>query len=190
MPHTVLTPPELEPISLADARAQCRASVADDEFLALAIRGARAKCEGLLQKALINRTLRQLHDQFDNAGLRFDLEPLVSVQSVSYTATDGSTQTIAGSGWQVAAAGPYPLLLPAWGLLWPTARQVPGAVQVNYVAGHGATAAAVPDDIRTWLLLTIGTIYTQRESSVAGAIQPIPGRFYDSLLDPHRRYGF
>lgn len=179
-----------EPVTLAEARLHCRASASDSDFLDLAIRAARAKCEGLLQRALISRTVQQRYDTFDNAGLRFDIEPVASVTAVTYIDAQGQQQALDPANWQLALSGIYPLLLPAWGSQWPAARQSPGAVQVSYVAGYGPTPATVPDDIRTWLLLTIGTLYTQREATVTGSSQPIPGRFYDSLLDPHRRYGF
>lgn len=190
MPPTIVTPPAEEPVSLAEARAQCRASEADDAFLTLAIRGARAKCEGILQRALVSRTVRQTADAFDDAGLRFDLEPVSQVTAVSYVAADGSTVNLASSAWQLATGGPYPLLLPAWGTTWPKARESADAVTFEYVTGYG-NAAAVPADIRNWLLLTIGYLYVQREAfDTTGRMSEIPGRFYDGLLDPYRRYGF
>ncbi len=191
MAYTIVTPAAAEPISLADARVQCRASSADDAFLTLAIAGARAKCEGIIQRPLINRTVRQAYDAFDPAGLRFDLEPVVSISSVVYTPQTGSDVTLAPEAYQIVTSGPHALLLPAFGTEWPTPKENPGSVVVQYVAGFGATAADVPDDIRTWLLMVITFLYNQREAfDMTGRVAEVPGRFVEGLLDPFRRYGF
>jgi len=191
MPVTIITPATLEPITIEEARAQCRASSVEDSFLALCIAGARAKCEGILQRALINRTVSQTYPAFDPAGLRFLLEPVVSVAQVTYTAPAGDTITLAGSAYQLSRGGLSPLLLPAYQTAWPETRATPEAVTVQYVAGYGSTAAAVPADVRTWLLLTVAYLYAQREAfDLTGRVSEVPSRFVDGLLDPYRRYDY
>lgn len=190
MPVTIITPAAVEPITLDEARSQCRASSGEDGFLSLCIAGARAKCEGILQRALVNRTAQQTYPRFLAEGLAFSLDPVVSVSEVAYIAEDGAATVLPVEQWQVARTGLGPLLQPAYLGEWPDTRDVAEAVTVRYVAGYGSTAASVPSDIRTWLLLTVAFLYAQREAfDMTGRVADVPSRFVDSLLDPYRRYG-
>ena len=82
-----------------------------------------------------------------------------------------------------------PWLLPAYEYEWPDALAASNAVKIRFVAGYGA-AAAVPDDLKAWLLLAIGTLYTYRETLAAGQVVELPGGFWQSLLDPYRTFAF
>ena len=74
-------------------------------------------------------------------------------------------------------------LLPAYGYEWPETRDQANAVTIRYETGY-ADAAALPGDMRAWLLLTAAFIYAQREVMVLGGkVAEIPARFADSLLD-------
>jgi uncharacterized phiE125 gp8 family phage protein len=189
--HIVITPPAVEPVTLDQARLQTRASTAEDTFLGLCISGARAHCESLTRKAIINRTVEQAFDSFPADAVALEVAPAVSVTSVVYTDTAGAAQTMDASGYVLDTRSYEPWLLPALGTAWPATEASINAVRVRYVAGMAATAADVPGDIRTWLLLTIGYLYAQREAfDMTGKVSAIPSRFVDSLLDPFRAYGF
>lgn len=186
---TTITPAAGEPVTLAEARLQTRASSAEDALLSLCIAAARAKCEGELQRALITRTVDQTFADLASP-LRLWLMPLGEVTSVRYLPEVGTQQTLAQSAYVVRNDGVHADLLPAAGVVWPTVLDHPSAVTVRYTAGYGATAADVPADIRAWLLLTIGYLYVQREAfDATGRAADIPSRFCDALLDPYRRYG-
>jgi uncharacterized phiE125 gp8 family phage protein len=191
MSTIVITPPSVEPVTLAEAKLQTRASTADEAFLALCIEGARAHCEGLIQQAIIRRTVEQFWDTFPEQEIQLSARPAVSIESVKYTDTQGAEATLAASAYTLDNRDIDQWLLPAVGAQWPQTEATVNAVRVRYVVGLAATAADVPPAIRTWLLLTIGTLFMQRESFAAGAaLAEIPGRFVDSLLDPFRVYGF
>lgn len=56
---------------------------------------------------------------------------------------------------------------------------------------HAMDGMVVNESIKAWLLLTIGTLYANRESiqtGVPGATAALPGRFTDSLLDRFKVY--
>jgi uncharacterized phiE125 gp8 family phage protein len=187
---TIITPPGAEPVTVAEALLQTRASSAEEAFLLLCIKGARAACEGIIGRALITRTVQQTFDTFDAAGLALQMRPVVALVSVAYDDADGAPQTLAGC--QLDTVGDRALVLPPLGTEWPATQDgKAGAVRVQFTAGYGADASAVPADIRTWLLLTVGFLYTQREAfDMTGKAADIPSRFVDSLLDPFRSYGF
>ena len=69
-----------------------------------------------------------------------------------------------------------------------TAPSLPeiGAVTVNYTAGYGIDTD-VPEGIKRWMLLRIGSLYAFREEIVAErSIKVDPMPFFDLLLDPFR----
>ena len=49
-------------------------------------------------------------------------------------------------------------------------------------------AGDVPASIRQWMLLTIGTLYANRETLVQGQQTGLPRPVCDGLLDPWRTY--
>ncbi|MTD32623.1 head-tail connector protein [Paludibacterium denitrificans] len=70
--------------------------------------------------------------------------------------------------------------------LWPHVDAVANAIQIRYKAGLAETGDNVPEDVRQWLLFTIGTLYEYRERFVVGqTVTEVPGGFVDSLLDPY-----
>ncbi len=44
----------------------------------------------------------------------------------------------------------------------------------------------LPEGLRAWLLLAVGTLYTHRETLARGQQVELPGGFWDHLLDPYR----
>jgi hypothetical protein len=80
------------------------------------------------------------------------------------------------------------------GATYPALWGGPGVVEINYTAGYSAgneaaQQAAVPYGIKAWLLLTIGTLYANREGIQTGvSVAALPDRFTDSLLDRFKVY--
>jgi hypothetical protein len=57
---------------------------------------------------------------------------------------------------------------------------------VRFVAGFGA-AAAVPEDIKSWIKIMVGTMYDNPQALVVGqTVAAIPRNFVDALLDDYR----
>ena len=59
-------------------------------------------------------------------------------------------------------------------------------MSVTFDAGYG-TAAQVPEGIKSWIKLRVGSLYAHREEMsilMRGRIDPLP--FVDGLLDPYR----
>jgi uncharacterized phiE125 gp8 family phage protein len=188
----VITPASVEPITLAEACAQCRIDVGDDDAqITLAIAGARAKCEGLLQRPLITRTFEQTLDAFPVEEIRLLSTPIQSITSVKYIDAAGAEQTIATEGYTlIDGLSLEPFLYPADGTDWPDAKDVVNAVRIRFVAGFGAAGSDVPADVRSWLLLTIGYLYGQREAmDMTGKVAELPNRWCDGFLDQHINYG-
>lgn len=191
MSLTLIAHPALEPITLAEARAQCRIDDStEDALLAIYIQAARQHAEGLLFSALITQTWEQTLDAFPADEIKLIKPPVLGITSVAYTDANGDPATMAEGSYVLDAATGPGWLFPASGTSWPSTAPVINAVRIRFTAGFGPAAADVPAPIRQWLLLTIAYLHAQREShDVAGKVTAIPNRFVDSLLDPYRQYG-
>lgn len=182
-----------EPITLAEAKAQCRVDTSDDDSLfGIYIAAARGKAEQLTGRRLITQTWAQTLDAFPAADdpILLEVSPVASISSLTYVDTAGATQTLSSGAYVLDKGRAVARLTPLPGTDWPSADDRPNAVTVTMVCGYGTAGTDVPSDIRSWLLLTIGFLYTQREAiDVTGKTSELPGRWCDALLDPHCVYG-
>ena len=185
----LITAPAVEPITLAEAKLHLRVDAAtEDAMITDMIFAARQAAEGELNRALITQTWERVLDAFPASYLPLGMPPVVSVQSVTYIDPAGATQTLSGGAYTLDSDRDPGWLLPAYGTAWPATRYQANAVRVRFNCGYGGTAAAVPQAIRQWLLVRIGTLYQFREAFVTGGLAALPNRFVDGLLDRYRVY--
>ena len=180
--------PVAEPVTLAEVKAHCRIDTLDDDLLLSAlILAARRLAESITGRALVSQSWKLLRDDFPAAAITLPLPPLQSVASVKYLDTAGVQQTLAPSAYTVHVSGVQGLIAPAYGQCWPATRDQHEAVEISFTAGYGA-ASAVPQEIKQWLLLAIGSYYTQRESLSPANVAPetLPRGLWDALLDSYR----
>lgn len=187
--------PLYQPVTLAQARLQCRIdadNTSEDALLTgVIIPGAVDVCEQLTRRSLMLQTWRLTLDAFANE-MPLSWPNVLSVTSVAYRDTAGAWQTLDSGVYEVDTDLACVRL--ASGQSWPSLYSG-GGVRITYTAGYAsgneaAQQAAVPAGIKEWLLLTIGSAYAQRESLAAGvAVAELPGRFVDGMLDRFKVYG-
>lgn len=120
------------------------------------ITGAREYAETFTHRAFITQTWEDKRDGFPSSddAIWLPKAPLISVTSVTYVDTNGVTQTWSNALYTVdAPAGPkarFGQIVPNYGQVFPSTRDVVNAVTVRFVAGYGA-AAAVPTLIKACL---------------------------------------
>jgi len=184
MPTIIITEPTGEPITLAEARLHCKVDGTDDDTLITAlIVAARQQAEHRTGRALCTQTLEKVLDMFPDD---IKLQPRVqAISSVKYIDIDGVEQTLSSASYSLDKDSEPGWLVPAYGYAWPDTRAVPNAVRVRFTTGYGE-AAAVPQGIKNWMLMAIGTLYGQREAIVIGApVADVPRDFFAGLLDPY-----
>lgn len=186
----VISQPAEEPITASEAKASpsLRVSVAtDDTDITALIKTARMMAERYTLHALVTQTLELVLDGFPTGGIRLPMPPLQSVTSIKYIDTSEVEQTMDPLDYSVDDDSSVGLIVPAYGETWPTdvLDQV-NAVRVRYVAGFGA-AAAVPEDIKSWIKIMVGTLYDNPQGVVVGqTVASIPRNYVDALLDDYR----
>ncbi|AQZ96560.1 phage head-tail connector protein [Halopseudomonas phragmitis] len=167
---TLISGPEQEPLTLADAKLQCR--VRHDKMdarLEQLIRSVRQQAEKRTGRALITQEWEQhaLH-----APGRI---PLVRwpVQSVGQVSVDG---VVLDQTLYEVHAGDRACVLPADGSSW-----LGRDVRVRYLAGYGDEPADVPGPIVDWMLMRLAALYENASGVVVGTITAELG-FVDGLL--------
>jgi uncharacterized phiE125 gp8 family phage protein len=206
MPLVQTSAPSIEPVTLAEAKNHLRVDsdlTQDDALITMLISAARRYAESYCGLSFISQGWRLVLDAFPGAGVQgvpwgrtyslpgnavlLERGPVTAITSITYTAMDGSNQTMPSTDYAADVSGLLGRVTPVFGRIWPIPLPQIGAVKVDYTAGFGATAASVPEGIRQWMLLRTATLYRNREEVailVRGKVDPLP--YVDSLLDPYR----
>ena len=169
MPLELITPPALEPVTLADARAHLKVDVSDDDALiARLIAAARARAEWHTGRALITQSWRLWLDTWPCSGvIELPLPPLQSVASVTAYAPDDTTTVLDPATYQVdAASSPARLTLRAT-VSPPTDLRALNAVAIEFTAGYGDNASDVPPPIVEAILELVAFAYENRGEAPA-----------------------
>lgn len=188
-------------LSLEDARLHLRVdawgsppSHPEDALIESYVAAATAEIDGShgwLGRALLTQTWRLALPRFPlgRTSLRIPLPPLQSISSLQYRDTGGTLVTmVAGTDYTLnASATPTATIEPPRYQSWPATDCVEEAVLLTFVAGYGAAASSLPEPIRQWLRLRVGTYYAYREADAAGP--PVPADSYASMLSNYRVRG-
>ena len=203
MPLQLITPAAQEPVSILEARQHLRVDFDDDDALiSVLISAARQAAETLTGRQFITARWKLVLDSFPGpslmgvpAGVPFTLPghailltkgPVQSVVAVNYLDMAGVLQTMPAANYAQDLFCEPARITPVFGQIWPIPLPQIGAVSVTFDAGYGAPEQ-VPEGIKSWIKLRVGSLYAHREDLAAlsrGRIEPLP--FLDGLLDPYR----
>ena len=183
----IVTGPTVEPISLDEAKSQCRVVGTDDDMdLTWLIQVARETVEANSERAFMTQTRRVWFDQFPNAGtmamrslnpfpahpwmyggamqsLEIPIKPISSITSIQYYDQTGTWVTWDPSRYVVDLVNCPARIVPAFGLIWPICRVQINSVQVLFQCG-ASSPSAVPAMARHAMRLLIGHWYENREA--------------------------
>jgi uncharacterized phiE125 gp8 family phage protein len=159
----------------------------DDDLIDQLILAATAWCEEFQGRTYVNRSRTMVLDRFESV-IRPPYPPLVSVDSIQYVDTAGSTQTLDASYYRVDTTNEPGRITEAYSMSWPSIRAVTNAVTITYTAGYGA-AADVPDQVKAAIKLLVGHWYEHREAAAEINLNTAPLAVED-LLWNDRIYNF
>ena len=186
----LVTPPTTEPITLDEARAQCRVDVSDeDSLLTHYIAAARDLVEAETGRALMTQT-RELRldgwNEFDSNGvLLLPYPPLQQVESIIWIDDAGSIHTVDADSYLVDAASIPARVAPASS--WPSTPGLAAiaGIRVTFVAGW-SDRRLVPAWAKQAILLLVAHWYENREAVASvGNPRDLPIAV-DRLLAAHR----
>lgn len=187
-PQTVTVAPASEPVTLAEAKAQCRVDGTDEDTqIGGLISAAREYVENYTGTAIVSRTITVKCDHFDDFEMVPAL-PLRTVSSVAYVDEAGASQTLATDVYEVRSDGLEASIVLKFGKSWPVIQK---GSRITVTASIGY--ASVPPALKHAILLVVGDWYRSREDTTIGVgITQTPSLPHGvaALLANFRRFGF
>ena len=186
------TAPATTPITLIQAKVQCRIDHNDDDvYIGDLINAATAMIDGPdgAGISLITQQWRLSLDVWPNDAIILPLGPVQSVDSITWTDLTGATQTLLATQYKFDLDARPVRIRRAFGVVWPILGIIPGAVKVSFTTGFGVAPANVPADLRMAMLLLISHWYEHRDAVVgvegrdSSTITPLG---WDAVLDKYR----
>lgn len=165
-PRLVAYLDDTEPLTLAQARLQCRIdaegsppSHPDDDLLSAFIAVAREQVERFTGRALRYQRLRVALDEFADV-IDLPYSPVLAVESVSYVDSAGTTVVMDAADYRLDVRTVPARLAPAVGTTWPDVADTPGAIEIVYTAGHPSGGSPDPEPVPRSLLQAMRLMLT------------------------------
>lgn len=187
MPLKEITAASVLPVTLLEAKTQCRIMDGDtthDDRLTSIIWQAAATIESLIDCKTSATTMELVLDEFPNGDIEIPLYPVTAISSVKYDDADDVEQTMLVADYWTQLAGYRPMLRAVTS--WPATKACkPGAVRIQFVVGF--TAATLPKDLKQAILMRVGEFFDQKGESVTGPEVFETVNSVEHLIGPHRR---
>jgi uncharacterized phiE125 gp8 family phage protein len=203
---SIITQPTVEPVSLEEAKLYLRVdATSEDDLVSSLIQAAREYVETHTRRTLVYTTYRYTLDTFPGwYGLNFTSQPIelpkypvaqtsaagaysYAMPRVRYYDEDGVQQTLtyADDDFDLSLSDSPAKLQLYPGDYWPSTEiGRASAVEVDFVAGYGPTAASVPESLKTVIKLLIGHWFENRQAVAPGFGAEVP-LAVDSILRIH-----
>lgn len=170
MPLILLSEPEEEPLSLADAKLFLRVDhTADDTLIADLIRTARKHVETVTGKRLVTQIWRLVLDQWPDGGtMKLPLAPVSAVEAARLRAADGTETDVDRESWQLDTSTSR-LRMPERP---PVLRPFAG-IEIDLEVGYGAAEDVPPGSVQAIRLL-VAHWYEHRASASPSGMDALP----------------
>jgi uncharacterized phiE125 gp8 family phage protein len=177
LPPVVTVEPATEPVTLTEAKAQCRVDGSDEDTLITSyVKSSRQLVEEYTGTKLVSQTCVLRCSSFADL-CDLPIAPIASVTSVTYLDTAGTEQTLSTDVYEAILTGLEPHIRLKVNQSWPSVRTASDAIRVTVTAGY----STVPEPIRHAMLLCISAFFDGR------ATGDLPEGVH-SLLSNYRRF--
>lgn len=186
MSAILITPPLIEPVSLAEARAHLRLDdTAEDTLLGAMIAAARVHVENATRRVLIEQRWRLTLDAWPASGrLVLPVAPVGAIDAVTLRGADGTTRPMPEGALVVdLAASPARLQL-AGGATLPPLAPLAG-ITIDLTAGYGPSPVAVPQPLREAIMQLVARWFEHRDGLAPALTAAVPDQVRD-LIAPYR----
>lgn len=170
-------------------------TTSEDYLLQSFIKAAESYAENYMKRSISKQQWELRLDEFPDLDEKAqDIElprpPLSTVSSevvVSYVEdnTAGNTTSMASTAFTIDYYSEPGIIYPSYDNEWPDPKEIKNAVRVTYYSGY-SNPANVPEPIKQWVKLRVGSMYENRESLMVGTgnfISELPHSYVDGLLD-------
>jgi uncharacterized phiE125 gp8 family phage protein len=157
----------IEPVSLADMKLHLRVDGnSEDTVIASYQKAARNYCEEYTGRAFINQTWRMKTDDFPLSfygDIELNCAPLSSITSITYIDVNGVSQTLSTDIYEVDTDSIVGKIRLKYNQSYPSVRDHPQSVTINYVVGYGDSTDDVPEHFIHAIKLLTSHFYESRE---------------------------
>lgn len=171
----LITPATTYPVTLDEAKAHLNIDFDDDDALIEVYRKAATEdAENFTGRAFYDQTWDYYFDAFPSGNeIKIPRAPMIEVIGVFSRASGGDEVEMPEAGYQVDVASAPGRVVLASGGSWPSPTTNANAGRIRFRAGYvdqdvSPEAGLVPFAIKAAILLTIGTLYANRETVVIG----------------------
>lgn len=185
MRRYILAGPSLEPLTLAEAKRWLRVDHADDDALiASLVRGARERIEARTGRAIMAQSWRVTLDAWpSDFRVMLPVLPVAAITAVRLIDAAGVPTALASALYAVEPGSEPPRLAVSSP---PAPGRARNGIEIDLVAGYGASPGDCPEPLRQALRLLIGAAYEARGPERAGAARPDVIDEVDRLIAPYR----
>lgn len=196
-----LSQPAAEPVTLDQAKSQCRVDFAEDDDLIRAyITAARQYVEKFMGRNIFNRSMEMTLDFFPWPGwetttgsssdsymgwyfrglsIRIPKPGTASIDEISYLADSGEEVVLDASIYKTDLVSEPARVMPAPGYTWPYQNQyIPGQVKIKFTSGtygDGIDVNNCPQTIVLAILLLVNHFYSNRgATTLEAALKTLP----------------
>ena len=183
------TPPAVEPVTLAEAKAHLRVDIStDDALITSIIKAAREWCEEYLDRSLVHTQWTMRMDSFPHEFV-LPRPPMatsgtVTATAITYTLETQAVETLDPATYRVDRHDTPGRIRVVYAGTWPAHLFDENSVTVTWYGGYGADGTSVPAAIRSAMLMVISHLYEHR-TAVAPSGSEVP-LGVKALLDAHR----
>jgi uncharacterized phiE125 gp8 family phage protein len=187
MPSILLGHPELEPVTLADAKQFLRVEHDDDDdVIAALIIGARIHVEAQTRRALITQSWRVTRDVWPETGCVSLLPaPVKTLDAARLYRADGTSLALDLAGF-VLDKSDAPARLSFIHDMPAAPGQRAAGIEIDITCGYGDTAASVPEPLRLAVRLLAAHWYENRGIVAAGGKVLVLPHSAAALIAPYR----
>ena len=168
MPLILISEPEEEPLSLADAKLFLRLDhSADDALVTELVRAARRHVEALTARRLVTQTWRLVLDHWPDDGVvHLPIAPVMAVEAARLRAANGAETVLDTSAWVLNGQR---LHVP----VRPSALRPFAGIEIDLIAGYGG-AEDVPPGLVQAIRLLVAHWYEHRADALPDGASTLP----------------
>ncbi len=184
MPTILVTPPQAEPVTLAEARAHLRITHADeDPLIGGLIAAARRLAEARTGLCFIRQVWMLFRDDWPQDGIiELPVSPVLDVEELAVFGEDDQKAVIEPAHYVLDAAGRPARVMLRGSRIWQPPGRAMNGIALTIEAGFGAAPHSVPEPLRLAMLQLVAHWYENRGTDAP----PAPPVMVDALLAPYR----
>lgn len=173
----IVTAPSLDPVTLAEAKAQLRLTTTDNDALVTSlIKAAVADVQNRTQRLLVSQTVEWILTSWP-CDFRLPIAPVLAadVSLIKYYDVDDAQQTLSTDYYAVQQDGQTARIVLKFGQIWPVLSYMPVAEPIIVRFAAGDTVDNVPANIKAAILLIVRHLYSLGERSIFAQEESIDG---------------